>query len=430
MSHHQVFNPQPIPRMRLIQEGPMPTYIGANPAVGGGGVVRDEFVEAGVVKGKRAGAGGPQAVLMPAKPVPTVAKGPKGKRAAGVSPARAAVTKKRKSLTGMVAPPVVSSGQPVMQLPHQQPGGSSVRPPNCKYRNSYPLPQQPMQAQQQPTTQTRRRRTVEDFLTFCKMILDYENYTEQEEDRKRHSSSPLGSTGSSTGSGWEPVAKPPPASSPSSELTGFKKGDDPSSSPLQAAPSSSPEHATEEDETGVAGDVEDGGWNSVTCFCKKPFAGRPMIECSECLTWVHLKCAKLSRKKIPDKWFCQGCRSSAPSPSSSSLAASKAAKGGGKAAAAASNKAKSSPAKPLAGARKRKSSLTSKRVVVITDNSSSTPTAAAAPPGDDQSAAASPDRQATTQASPQVTPVTSPAASDVFGRGEWLPRQEVAAGDS
>ena len=58
-----------------------------------------------------------------------------------------------------------------------------------------------------------------------------------QEDRKRHSSSPLGSTGSSTGSGWEPVAKPPQQQqqqhSSSSELTGFKRGDEPSSSPLQ-----------------------------------------------------------------------------------------------------------------------------------------------------------------------------------------------------
>ncbi len=26
-------------------------------------------------------------------------------------------------------------------------------------------------------------------------------------------------------------------------------------------------------------------FNSVTCYCGKPFAGRPMIECSGCLTW-------------------------------------------------------------------------------------------------------------------------------------------------
>ena len=25
---------------------------------------------------------------------------------------------------------------------------------------------------------------------------------------------------------------------------------------------------------------DDEGWDMVTCFCGKPFAGRPMIECS------------------------------------------------------------------------------------------------------------------------------------------------------
>ena len=71
---------------------------------------------------------------------------------------------------------------------------------------------------------------------------------------------------------------------------------------------------------------QEDGWNSVTCFCRKPFAGRPMIECSACLTWVHLKCANMHRKKIPDEWYCPSCRGLAPpgsgpiqeSPSSSS----------------------------------------------------------------------------------------------------------------
>ena len=39
--------------------------------------------------------------------------------------------------------------------------------------------------------------------------------------------------------------------------------------------------------------AEDESWNLVTCFCRRPFAGRPMIECSECSTWIHLFCAKI-----------------------------------------------------------------------------------------------------------------------------------------
>ena len=46
----------------------------------------------------------------------------------------------------------------------------------------------------------------------------------------------------------------------------------------------------------------------VTCYCGKPFAGRPMVECSKCLTWVHLKCAGLRRTNIPDTWHCKTCK--------------------------------------------------------------------------------------------------------------------------
>ncbi|XP_056138903.1 PHD finger protein 13-like [Lampris incognitus] len=53
---------------------------------------------------------------------------------------------------------------------------------------------------------------------------------------------------------------------------------------------------------------EDDSWDLVTCFCLKPFAGRPMIECSECRTWVHLSCAKIRRSHVPDVFVCQPCR--------------------------------------------------------------------------------------------------------------------------
>ncbi|GAB0201196.1 PHD finger protein 23 [Grus japonensis] len=38
----------------------------------------------------------------------------------------------------------------------------------------------------------------------------------------------------------------------------------------------------------------DDSWDLITCYCQKPFAGRPMIECSQCGTWIHLSCAKRS----------------------------------------------------------------------------------------------------------------------------------------
>ena len=48
----------------------------------------------------------------------------------------------------------------------------------------------------------------------------------------------------------------------------------------------------------------------VTCYCGRPFAGRPMIECTRCLTWVHLKWDLKSGNSTiwnPDKWpqLCQ-----------------------------------------------------------------------------------------------------------------------------
>ena len=46
----------------------------------------------------------------------------------------------------------------------------------------------------------------------------------------------------------------------------------------------------------------------MTCYCGKPFAGRPMVECSKCLTWLHLKCAGLRRNNIPDTWYCSKCK--------------------------------------------------------------------------------------------------------------------------
>lgn len=55
---------------------------------------------------------------------------------------------------------------------------------------------------------------------------------------------------------------------------------------------------------------EDDSWDLITCFCMKPFAGRPMIECNECGTWVHLSCAKIRRTHVPDIFVCQPCRDS------------------------------------------------------------------------------------------------------------------------
>ena len=55
---------------------------------------------------------------------------------------------------------------------------------------------------------------------------------------------------------------------------------------------------------------DDDSWNLVTCFCRRPFAGRPMIECSKCQTWVHLFCANIKKEQVPDTYFCPKCSTS------------------------------------------------------------------------------------------------------------------------
>ncbi|KAM9279420.1 PHD finger protein 13-like [Morus bassanus] len=53
---------------------------------------------------------------------------------------------------------------------------------------------------------------------------------------------------------------------------------------------------------------DDDAWDLITCFCLKPFAGRPMIECNECATWIHLSCAKIRKSNVPEVFICQRCR--------------------------------------------------------------------------------------------------------------------------
>ncbi|XP_063001566.1 PHD finger protein 13 [Elgaria multicarinata webbii] len=64
------------------------------------------------------------------------------------------------------------------------------------------------------------------------------------------------------------------------------------------------------DDEDIMVDSDDDSWELVTCFCLKPFAGRPMIECSECHTWIHLSCAKIRKSNVPEIYVCQKCRDS------------------------------------------------------------------------------------------------------------------------
>ncbi|XP_033647073.1 PHD finger protein 13-like [Asterias rubens] len=118
----------------------------------------------------------------------------------------------------------------------------------------------------------KKRKTMTDFNTFCTWVLDYEASLQGEEHIKKRSPSPLDSEGNST------------SSSDVSDI-------------VQFTPRS--HHK-----------VKDEDWELVTCYCCKPFAGRPMIECSECATWIHLSCAKIRKNNVPEIFTCQQCRDS------------------------------------------------------------------------------------------------------------------------
>lgn len=73
------------------------------------------------------------------------------------------------------------------------------------------------------------------------------------------------------------------------------------------------EMSSSEGETWIADEdimVESGddSWDLITCYCGKPFAGRPMIECNQCGVWVHLSCAKIKKSNVPDIFYCHKCR--------------------------------------------------------------------------------------------------------------------------
>lgn len=92
-------------------------------------------------------------------------------------------------------------------------------------------------------------------------------------------------------------------------------------------------------------DSDDDSWDLVTCFCMKPFAGRAMIECNTCNTWIHLSCAKIRKSHVPETYVCQSCRAQGLG-SSTAVAAAVAGAGAG-ADARRSNRSRVGPKKHL-----------------------------------------------------------------------------------
>jgi len=140
----------------------------------------------------------------------------------------------------------------------------------------------------EPPPLPKRGRSSEDFLSFCKLILDYENY-DGELVRSRHTSSPLGSTGDSSLSSFHDETY---------QETNHHHHHH--HHPIQDI----------SDGDTMTDDLEEEETGEITCYCRKPYGGRPMIECSSCQTWVHLTCAKVRRSQIPEVWYCRYCRGS------------------------------------------------------------------------------------------------------------------------
>ena len=156
----------------------------------------------------------------------------------------------------------------------------------------------------QPPPLPKRGRSSEDFLTFCKMILDYENY-DGELVRHRHTSSPLGSTGDSSLSSFhdETYQETLTVTGEPGDMWLTCRG---RRDLLGWLSNANLLHNSILNSI-CLDDFEDED-EEITCYCRKPYGGRPMIECSSCQTWVHLTCAKVKRNNIPDTWYCKYCQ--------------------------------------------------------------------------------------------------------------------------
>lgn len=151
--------------------------------------------------------------------------------------------------------------------------------------------------------ESKRLKTYDDFFNFCNFVLAYEeqlasNHLHDNADsagESSHSTTPTGSGSGCESCGEERAESltPPPMSLATPPMS----------------PALSPVSLDGHVDDTLEYTSDDESWNLVTCFCRRPFAGRPMIECSRCQTWVHLYCAKIKKDQVPEIYCCPKCTS-------------------------------------------------------------------------------------------------------------------------
>uniref|UniRef100_G3UEJ8 PHD finger protein 23 n=1 Tax=Loxodonta africana TaxID=9785 RepID=G3UEJ8_LOXAF len=106
-----------------------------------------------------------------------------------------------------------------------------------------------------------------------------------------------------------PPATGPPEGAPPTDSESKEVGSTETSQDGDASSSEGEMRVMDED---IMVESGDDSWDLITCYCRKPFAGRPMIECSLCGTWIHLSCAKIKKTNVPDFFYCQKCKELRP----------------------------------------------------------------------------------------------------------------------
>lgn len=144
----------------------------------------------------------------------------------------------------------------------------------------------------------RRPRTSADFYDFCTVVLQYANY-----EAWRNEVSVFGGL-------YHPhipsknhyFSRNHSKSYGKTVFLSQELRNDNQSPPLDSSGSSVNSESTSSGQKDKQSedDEDSDSFNLVTCFCGKPFAGRPMIECLECLTWIHLSCARIKKNNIPE----------------------------------------------------------------------------------------------------------------------------------